>query len=42
MGSSTYATYWYCDYYFDNYANTGATINSYDLTEFLDDYGTSI
>ena len=42
VGSATYSTYWYFDYYFDNYLNTGATINSNDLAEFLDDYGTSI
>ena len=42
VGSATYNTYWYFDYYFDNYLNTGATINSSDLTAFLNDYGTSI
>ena len=42
VGSATYNTYWYFDYYFDNYLNTGATINSSDLAEFLDDYGTSM
>ena len=42
VGSATYSTYWYFDYYFDNYLNTGATIGSNDLTEFLDDFGTSI
>jgi len=42
VGSATYNTYWYFDYYFDNYLNPGATINASDLTEFLDDYGTSI
>jgi hypothetical protein len=42
VGSAAYNTYWYFDYYFDDYLNPGATINASDLTEFLDDYGTSI
>jgi hypothetical protein len=42
VGSATYNTYWYFDYYFDNYLNPGATINPSGLTQFLDDYGTSI
>ena len=36
VGTSTYASYWYFDY-FDS-----GTINSYDLTKFLGDYGISI
>ena len=39
--NATYDTYWYFDYYFNNY-QSGSSIDSSDLAEFLDDYGTSI
>jgi hypothetical protein len=42
VGSQTYSTYWYCDYYFDNLLDIGTTIGVSDLDEFLDYLGTSI
>jgi hypothetical protein len=39
--NATYDTYWYFDYYFNNFAS-GSSINSNDLSKFLADYGTSI